>query len=81
MNCFFSLTTKDGEVHLFESITEEDCDRLVRGVKNLTARFTNQLISGDTNAITDFYSNLGETDDVRLSSEEAMIKISHLLFD
>ena len=81
MNCFFTITTSDGDVHVFESIIPDDSERLVRGVKNLIARFANQVISGDANAIAEFYSNHGESDDIRLTSDEAMVKLSHSFFD
>jgi hypothetical protein len=81
LNCIFTLTANDGEVHVFESITAEESLRLVRGVKNLAARLSNQLISGHTNAVSDFYSNHGETDDIKLSIDDAMARLSHSFFD
>jgi hypothetical protein len=83
-NCFFTLTTTEGEVHVFETIATEESDRLVSGIKNLVARLSTQLISGDTNAFADFYnnnSNSGESDAIQFTPEEAMLRLSHSFFD
>jgi hypothetical protein len=79
--CFFTITTKAGHVHVFESITSEQSFRLVSGIKNISARISAQLISGDINAFTEFYRNAGETEDVRFSPPQAMVRLSHSFFD
>jgi hypothetical protein len=79
--CFFTLTTSEGDVHVFEAITADESHRLVIGIKNVAARFSNQLIAGDTRAFTDFYDNHGGAEDVRFTPEEAMGRLSHSFFD
>ena len=81
MMCFFTITTGDGDVHVFESITSEESERLVNGIKNLVARFANQLILGDTSAFSEFYTNADEDVSVRFSRDEAMTRLSHSFFD
>jgi hypothetical protein len=81
-NCFFTLTTNQGEVHVFETIATEESDRSVSGIKNLVARLSTQLISGDTNAFADFYNNnSGEPNEIKFTPDEAMVRLSHSFFD
>jgi hypothetical protein len=82
-NCFFTLTTNEGEVHVFETIATEESDRLVSGIKNLVARLSAQLISGDEKAFADFYnsSGRGESEEIQFTPEEAMVRLSHSFFD
>jgi hypothetical protein len=79
--CFFTLTTSEGDVHIFEAITADESHRIVIGIKNVAARFSNQLIAGDTRAFTDFYDNYGGAKDVRFTPEEAMGRLSHSFFE
>ena len=94
-NCFFTLTTQDGQVHVFETIATEESDRLVKGIQNLVARLSTQLIAGDVNAVCDFYNNSnnnnnnnnsnnnisGEAEKMEFTPEEAMVRLSHSFFD
>jgi hypothetical protein len=81
MQCFFSVTTKQGHVHVMEAITSDESLRLVAGIKNIVARLSKQLIVGDVHAVSDFYENSGEPDEIRLTPEEAMVRLSHSFFD
>ena len=81
LQCFFTITTKDGEVHVMEAITPDESQRLVTGIKNLSARLSKQLIAGDARLLTDFYDNQGEPEEIQFSPEEAMIRLSHSFFD
>ena len=45
--CFFSVTTNEGIVYMFEAVTFEERDRIVNGLKNLLARLSFQVVSGD----------------------------------
>ena len=81
LQCFFSLTTKEGKVFVMEAITADESQRLVVGVKNLVSRLAKQLVAGDKTVLSDFFDNVNDTDDIRLSTEEAMNRLSHLLLD
>jgi len=81
LQCLFTVTTTDGVVEVFEAITPNETARLVNGIKNLAARFSNQLIAGDVRAFTDFYSQHGEDDRNKLTVQEAMVRMSHSFLD
>lgn len=81
LQCFFTITTNEGEVHVLEGITPEQSRRQLTGIKNLSARLSRQLIGGDAHALADFYDNHGESDEIRLSPEEAMVRLSHSFLD
>lgn len=74
--CYFTITSDDGEVHVFETASPEDCTKLVRGMQHLIARFSSQVVRGDTSAIMDFY-NLKDPAEIRFTPEEAMMRVSH----
>jgi hypothetical protein len=78
--CYFTITTTDGEVHVFETASPEDCSKLVRGMQHLIARFCSQVIKGDSNAVLDFYL-ANDPANIRFTPEEAMMRISHTLLD
>jgi hypothetical protein len=55
--CFFTITTANGDVHIFEAATLEERDRIVNGLKTLVARWTFHLIAGDPTATSELYSS------------------------
>jgi hypothetical protein len=80
--CFFTITSQDGEVHLFEALNTEDAQRIVAGIRCNAYRLSNLLIEGNSNALmTDFYDNTGEPTETRLSAPEAMNRLSHAFLD
>ena len=81
LQCLFSLTTKQGQIYVMEAITADESQRLVAGVKNLASGLSRQLIAGDANVLADFFDNAQEPDEIRLSEEEAMLRVSHALLD
>jgi hypothetical protein len=81
LQCFFTMTTTDGEVHVLEVITPDESRRLVVGIKNLSARLSSQLIAGDPRALADFYDNQREPLEIRFSPDEAMVRLSHSFLD
>ena len=81
MNCFFTMTSNTGDVYVFETTTPAEAERMVQGIKNIAARLTAELISGDSNALLDFYNNTGEADAIRFSPDEAMLRLSNAFFD
>lgn len=81
LDCFFTITADDGEIHLFESINTEECKRIVAGIRNITSRFCSQLIAGDSNVVADFFDNSHEPEETQLSTDEAMLKVSNCFLD
>lgn len=81
LQCFFSLTTKQGQIHVMEAISADEAQRLVVGIKNLAARLTQLLITGDKTVLSDFFDNTQEPEHIRVTEDEAMIRISHGLLD
>ena len=81
LNCFLTLTTKLGEVHILEAITADTSQRIVSGIRNMAARLANQLVRGDPHALLDFYDNSQEPSEIRLTPEEAMARLSHMFLD
>lgn len=55
--CFFTVTSEDGEVHIFETATLEERDRIVNGLKTLIARWSFQVIAGDVTATSELYES------------------------
>jgi len=81
LECFFSLTTKQGQIHVMEAITADESQRLVAGVRNLASRLAKQLITGDKAVLWDFFDNSLEPEEIRVTEEEAMARVSHTLLD
>lgn len=82
IDSFFTITSQDGEIHLFEALTTEDAQRIVAGIRCNAYRLSNLLIEGNSNALmTDFYDNTGEPTETRLSAPEAMNRLSHAFLD
>jgi hypothetical protein len=57
--CFFTVTSEDGEVHIFETATLEERDRIVNGLKTLIARWSFQVIAGDITATSELFESRG----------------------
>jgi hypothetical protein len=55
--CFFTVTSEDGEVHIFETATLEERDRIVNGLKTLIARWSFQVIAGDVTATSELFES------------------------
>jgi hypothetical protein len=81
LDCFFTITSEEGEVHLFESLSSEESNRIVAGIKNVAARYCSQLIAGDSNSVADFFENSQEPVETQLSMDEAMLRVSNAFFD
>lgn len=81
LQCFFSLTTKQGQIYVMEAITADESQRLVAGIKNLASRLSKQLVAGDKAVLSDFFDNSQDSDDIRVTEEEAMNRVSHLMLD
>lgn len=81
LQCFFSITTKEGQIYVMETINPDESQRLVAGIKNLTSRLSKQLIAGDKNVLCDFFDNSQEADEIKVTEDEAMSRVSHALLD
>jgi hypothetical protein len=81
LQCFFSITTKEGQIYVMEAINADESQRLVAGIKNLTTRLSKQLIVGDKNVLCDFFDNSQEPDEIKVTEDEAMTRVSHALLD
>eukprot|EP00545_Synedropsis_sp_CCMP1620_P005027 CAMPEP_0119005240 /NCGR_PEP_ID=MMETSP1176-20130426/1606_1 /TAXON_ID=265551 /ORGANISM="Synedropsis recta cf, Strain CCMP1620" /LENGTH=469 /DNA_ID=CAMNT_0006957027 /DNA_START=15 /DNA_END=1424 /DNA_ORIENTATION=- len=81
---FFSVTTNSGEVHLFECPTEDERDRLVAGIKNVIARMSFSLVTGDDVVMAELYGGdeeeEGELPSLRTPHQE-MGTVSHEFLD
>lgn len=53
--CFFTITTHQGDVHVFETNSPEERDSLVNGLRNVISRLALQLIMGDVSAFMELY--------------------------
>jgi len=81
-DCFFTVTSQDGKVHLFEALNPEDCLRIVAGIRYSAQRLSRLLIEGDETALlSDFYDNSREPVESRLPPNEVMNRLSNAFMD
>jgi hypothetical protein len=81
LDCFFTITSKYGDVYLFEALSSEESYRIVTGIKNLAFRLSSQIIAGDSKAVADFFDNSQEPPETQLRKNAAMMKISSAYLD
>jgi hypothetical protein len=81
LDCFFTMTSKQGDVYLFEAISPEESQRIVSGVKNISFRLSSQVIAGDSKVVADFFDNSKEPAETHLRKNAAMLKISNAYLD
>jgi hypothetical protein len=53
--CFFTITTMNGDIHIFEAATKEERDRIVTGLKSILARLILHVIAGDPSATSELF--------------------------
>lgn len=53
--CFFSITNMEGEVFMFETVTWEEKDRIVCGIKNIVSRLSYNLVAGESSVVDEFF--------------------------
>jgi len=82
-DCFFTVTSSDGEIHLFEALNSTDCHKIVAGIKYNAQRLSCLLIEGNENDLmSDFYNRTStEPDDTSLTNSDVMYRLSHAFFD
>jgi len=76
LQCHFTMTTNDGGIYIFEALSSNESRRLVHGMKNICARMSKQMISGDDRLLAEFYEKEKESEEIKLSPEEAMMRLS-----
>jgi len=56
---FFTITTRDGELHLFEALCAKDCQTIAKGIRCNAARLSRLLVEGKdaTTLLADFYDD------------------------
>jgi hypothetical protein len=81
LDCFFTITSKHGEVYLFEALSIEESRRIVTGIKNLAYRLNSQIIAGEARGVAEFFDNSQEPPGTQLGVKEAMLKISNDFLD
>jgi hypothetical protein len=88
--CFFTITGEDGEVHIFETATVEERDRIVNGLKTLIARWSFHMIAGDVTATSELFESHGVREDLNQSGDElpslpnpnhTMNSVAHMLLN
>ena len=76
LQCHFTMTTNDGGIYIFEALSSNESRRLVHGMKNICARMSKQMISGDDRILAEFYEKEKESEEIKLSPQEAMMRLS-----
>ena len=83
-NCFLTITSERGQVHMFEAESEEARDRLLNGLRNVITRLSFHLIAGDARASVELYHEnpTGDGELPRLPNPRLnMNRIAHALLD
>lgn len=81
--CIFAITTKAGDVQLFETSSLRERDLLVAGLKNVIARLAFHLIVGDASASSALYCEDPPPGELPSCSgpTKDMNRIAHALMD
>lgn len=81
LDCFFSITSQNGEVFLFEALSAEESQRIVTGIKSVIFWLSSHIIEGDSKAVADYFDNSLEPPESQLRRNAAMMRISHAYLD
>lgn len=81
LDCFFSITSRYGDVFLFEALSAEESHRIVTGIRSIAFRLSSQLIAGDSKTVSEYFDNSSEPQEMQLRRNAAMMKISHAYLD
>jgi len=84
--CFFSITTKNGDVYMFESASPAERDWIVTGLKNVIVRLSYHLTIGDPAVSSELFSaeyDYGSTADLPTlkTPMQAMNEVTHAFLD
>jgi len=77
IQCFFTLTTKSGDIHVFEAMNIKESNRLVLGIKNISGRYSSLIVAGDPRVMVEFFDNSADPQEIRLPFERALVQVSH----
>lgn len=77
IQCFFTLTTKSGDIHVFEAMNIKESNRLVLGIKNISGRYSSLIVAGDPRVMVEFFDNSADPQEIRLPFERAIVQVSH----
>ena len=77
VQCFFTMTTKSGDIHVFEAMNIDESKRLVLGIKNICGRYSNLIVAGDPRVFVEFFDNSSGPQEIRLPFERAVVQVSH----
>lgn len=77
IQCFFTLTTKSGDIHVFEAMNIDRSKRLVLGIRNISGRYSNLIVAGDPRVMVEFFDNSSDPQEIRLPFERAIVQVSH----
>ncbi|KAL7568138.1 hypothetical protein ACA910_019531 [Epithemia clementina (nom. ined.)] len=61
-NCFLTITSERGDVHMFEAGSVHDRDTVLNGLRNVITRLSFHLITGDPRASVELYNEDDEDD-------------------
>eukprot|EP00531_Pseudo-nitzschia_arenysensis_P003923 CAMPEP_0116134280 /NCGR_PEP_ID=MMETSP0329-20121206/10561_1 /TAXON_ID=697910 /ORGANISM="Pseudo-nitzschia arenysensis, Strain B593" /LENGTH=482 /DNA_ID=CAMNT_0003628979 /DNA_START=103 /DNA_END=1551 /DNA_ORIENTATION=- len=82
IDCFFTITSQNGEVHLFEALNLDECHRIVAGIRFSAQRLSQIVIEGNSNVImSDFYDDSREPVQAKLTQTEVLNKLSNAFLD
>jgi len=84
-SCFLTITSESGDVHMFEANSVEERDELVNGLRNVIARLSFHLMTGDATASVELYKDDEGLEDGDLPSlpnpRLNMNRIAHAMLD
>lgn len=90
--CFFTITTNEGDVYVFEANSPQERDSLVNGIKNVLARLAYHLIVGNEVGTAELYHDASNDDTIDnptmsgslpvvLNPRQTMDRVTHVLLD
>jgi len=90
--CFFTITSKEGDVYMFESNSQDERNSLVNGLKNVISRLSWSIVVGDIVAVVEMYQDATVDDTVGtpasscslpgvLSPKQTMTRVTHLILN
>lgn len=87
----FTITSEQGDVYIFEASSENERDQVVCGLKNIMARLSYQLISGDEIMASEMFRNPSKSEQPHencsaelpplVTSRQAVQDMTHDLLD
>jgi hypothetical protein len=72
--CFLTITTNKGDVYILEAPTVEEKNQIVNGLRNILARLSFHLVTGDVAATSELYHNMLSQTAEESSQTEASLR-------